>query len=653
VVLQGPRVLSECQPVDGNNFLYMIVKLSDERAQNNNELKSYGIVTSQPIPSTLLEENDITLYDGHEEVKMKVCRLEEMIFLSGDDLKLTRDFHQALFGRILKFEFAFLNLSTSLRSCYLVVPINLFVSGDPKMTFAAIDFDLMKSVVCPNPKVMWPCSPISYENTLVRVIHHKEPEHHQLFHVTNVDSSRSPQSSFPNSQWSTFEEFYRSKHNYQFSDLDQPLLEVTYASSRLEYLTPRKPSVTEETIRHKQELFPEICEVQPLLVDMYNFARLLPTILYRLESLLNAYELVSEVDSEQYLGGHLEGDSIQNPSCFLVLQALTLTSAQDCFNMERLELLGDAFLKMITTVSLHTTLPPTAPVGMLNKKRMEMFSNLHLYFLAKKKKIPSKMKAVLFKARSMWLPPGYCIKDGELTDSAGLYTQVLPDKRIADCIEALIGAYITAGGTSAGLKFLDWLGFKLKYSSYKSSPSTSIQRFSPPLNILLDNSAFCKHFSSVPIERQPLSTDEEKLFAGLQKFDGKVWKFSDKYLLLEAMTHVSYTYNKITGCYQRLELLGDAILDYLVTSYLYTRFMDYGEGQLSILRSALVSNTTLALLALMNNFHKAVKHASPKLFSKIQQFAAESTEVLKQFKDQHLFMAYEEDFIHFKSDDRV
>lgn len=648
-------MLSECQPVEGNNFLYMIVKLSDERAQDN-ELKSYGIITSQPLPSAVLEKNNITLYDGHEEVKIIVRPFEETICLSGNDLKLCRDFHQALFERILSFEFAFFNLSNSSKSCYLVVPIIMFVSGDAKMTVAAIDFDLMKSVVSSNPRVAWPCSPKDYENALVRVVHHKEPvdsRHHQLFRVTNVDSSRSPQSSFPDSQWSTFEDFYHSKHNYQFSDLDQPVLEVTYASSRLEYLTPRKPSISQEAIRHKQELFPEICEVQPLLVGMYNFARLLPTILYRLESLLNAHELVSEVDSDQYLGGHLEVDSIQNPNCSLVLQALTLTSAQDCFNMERLELLGDTFLKMITTVSLHTTLPPTTPVGVLNGKRTEMFSNLHLYFLAKKKKIPSKMKAVLFKARSMWLPPGYCIKDGELSDTAGLYTQVLPDKRIADCIEALIGAYITAGGTSAGLKFLDWLGLKLKYSSYKSSPFTSTQRFSSPLNTLLDNSAFCKRFSAVPIERQPLSADEEKLFAGLQIFDGKVWKFNDKYLLLKAMTHVSYTYNRITGCYQRLELLGDAILDYLVTSYLYTQFTDYDEGQLSILRSALVSNTTLALLALMNNFHKAVKHASPKLFSKIQQFAAESTEVLKQFKDQHLFVAYKEDFIHFKSDDMV
>ena len=636
----------------------MIVKTSDERVQNINELKSYGIVTSQPLPSIVLEKDDITLYDGHEEVKVAVRPLEGSVSLTGEDLKLSRDFHQALFERILNFESAEFNLSGSLRSSYLVVPINLFVSGDPKMTFAAIDYDLMKSVVSPNPRVAWPCSPENYENTFVRVIHRndKEPSdsgHHQLFRVTNIDSSRSPRSSFPDSQWSTFEEFYRSKYNYQFSDLDQPLLEVTYASCRLEYLTPRKPSVTEETVRHKQELFPEICEVQPLLVDMYNFARLLPSILYRLESLLNAHELISEVDSGQYLGGHLEVDSIQNPKSSLVLQALTLTSAQDCFNLERLELLGDTFLKMITTVSLHITLPPTAPVGVLTKRREEMFSNLHLYFLAKKKEIPGKMNAVLFKARSMWLPPGYHLKD---TDSAGLYSQVLPDKRIADCIEALIGAYITAGGTSAGLKFLEWLGLKLKYSRYKSSPArinTLTQQFSPTLNVLLDNSAFCKHFNSVSIERRPLSPDEEKLCAGFYKFDGKFWKFNDRYLLLEAMTHVSYTYNRITGCYQRLELLGDAILDYLVTAYLYTRFTNYDEGQLSLLRSALVSNTTLALLALMNNFHKAVKHASPKLFSKIQQFAAESTEVLKQFKDQHSFMAYKEDFINFKSDDMV
>jgi len=659
-MLQGPQLLSECQPVEGGNYLHMIVKLSDERAHSITEVKSYGIVTSQRLPSTVLEKNDITLYDGHEEVKIVIRPLKGEVSLTGEDLKLSREFHQALFERVLNFECTFLefsHLSDSPRSSYLIVPIDMFISSDVRI--AAIDYDFMKSVVNPNPRVAWPCSPDNYENSLVKVIHRMEPpesRRHELFRVTNIDSSRNPLSSFPDQQWSTFKDFYLSKYNYHFSDPDQPLLEVTYASSRLEYLTPRKPSATEETVRHKQELFPEICEVQPLLVDMYNFARLLPTILYRFECLLNAHELISEVDSGQYLGGsYLEADSISNPNCSLVLQALTLSSAQDCFNMERLELLGDTFLKMITTVSLHTMLPPTAPVGVLNKRRTEMFSNLHLYFLAKKKKIPSKIKSILFKARSMWLPPGYSPKGGEAVSTAGLQSHVLPDKRIADCIEALIGAYITAGGTSAGLKFLEWLGLKLKHSSFKSTPgrfSTPTQQFSPALNVLFDNSAFCKHFGSMAIERQPFSTDEEKLFAGLQRLDGKFWKFNDKHLLLEAMTHVSYTYNRVTSYYQRLELLGDAILDYLVTSYLYTRFTDYDEGQLSLLRSALVSNTTLALLALMNNFHKAVKHASPKLFSKIQQFAAESTDVLKQFRE-HSFFAHEEDFIHFQPDDMV
>jgi ribonuclease-3 len=72
--------------------------------------------------------------------------------------------------------------------------------------------------------------------------------------------------------------------------------------------------------------------------------------------------------------------------------------------------------------------------------------------------------------------------------------------------------------------------------------------------------------------------------------------FMDTTLLREALTHRSYL-NEINQAWpsnERLEFLGDAVLGLITTDYLYRRFPDLGEGELTNLRSALVRTETLA-----------------------------------------------------------
>ena len=72
----------------------------------------------------------------------------------------------------------------------------------------------------------------------------------------------------------------------------------------------------------------------------------------------------------------------------------------------------------------------------------------------------------------------------------------------------------------------------------------------------------------------------------------------------------------------RLEFLGDAILDYLITKHLY-HLEDHHKlsaGALTDIRSALVCNATLAHWAVENNYHKYLKSLSPELFYVIDTF---------------------------------
>lgn len=53
-----------------------------------------------------------------------------------------------------------------------------------------------------------------------------------------------------------------------------------------------------------------------------------------------------------------------------------------------------------------------------------------------------------------------------------------------------------------------------------------------------------------------------------------------------------------------MEFLGDAVLDYLITRYLFEHKKQYSPGVLTDLRSALVNNTIFASLAVKYNFYK-------------------------------------------------
>jgi ribonuclease III len=76
------------------------------------------------------------------------------------------------------------------------------------------------------------------------------------------------------------------------------------------------------------------------------------------------------------------------------------------------------------------------------------------------------------------------------------------------------------------------------------------------------------------------------------------YEFQDEQLLIEALTHKSYKqpYNN-----ERLEFLGDAVLDLVVGEYLYKKFPSSDEGKLSKIRASLVNEGGFNKLALSLN----------------------------------------------------
>jgi len=75
--------------------------------------------------------------------------------------------------------------------------------------------------------------------------------------------------------------------------------------------------------------------------------------------------------------------------------------------------------------------------------------------------------------------------------------------------------------------------------------------------------------------------------------------FSNLSLLTRALTHRSYVNENPNSSEdnERLEFLGDAVLDFIVGAWVYNRFPEMPEGDLTKMRSAIVRNDQLAVFA--------------------------------------------------------
>ncbi|KAH8501303.1 hypothetical protein H0E87_016207 [Populus deltoides] len=208
----------------------------------------------------------------------------------------------------------------------------------------------------------------------------------------------------------------------------------------------------------------------------------------------------------------------------------------------------------------------------------------------------------------LWIIPGGklgsdFLSEEPLSEGRKIYIRgrrKVKSKTIADVVEALIGAYLSTGGEVTALLFMDWIGIKVD-------------------------------FMNTPYERH-IQLQAEK-FVNVRYLESLLnYSFNDPSLLVEALTHGSYMLPEIPRCYQRLEFLGDAVLDYLITLHMYKEYPGMSPGLLTDLRSASVNNDCYALSAVKVGLDRHILHASHDLHKhivatvkNIQEFSLEST----------------------------
>jgi len=90
------------------------------------------------------------------------------------------------------------------------------------------------------------------------------------------------------------------------------------------------------------------------------------------------------------------------------------------------------------------------------------------------------------------------------------------------------------------------------------------------------------------------------------------YRFEQQQLLQQALTHRSFARSENN---ERLEFLGDSVLNLIITNHIYQRFGDTDEGGLSRIRAALVKQSTLARVARGINLGDAIRLGGGELKS--------------------------------------
>lgn len=109
-----------------------------------------------------------------------------------------------------------------------------------------------------------------------------------------------------------------------------------------------------------------------------------------------------------------DGRGVLGPSPGQILQALTLAAANEGFDLERLEVMGDSILKLATTIRIYCQSPSHFHEGKMTHLRVRQVSNFNLFRLARNKSLPHLMTATKFLPKDNWLPTSYQINPDQV-----------------------------------------------------------------------------------------------------------------------------------------------------------------------------------------------------------------------------------------------
>ena len=276
-----------------------------------------------------------------------------------------------------------------------------------------------------------------------------------------------------------------------------------------------------------------------------------PSIIHKVETRLLAQNLMDTLLKDVGFKDHA-----------LIQEAISSPAAGETTDYNRLEYLGDCVLKHYTelqVMSQHTHWPE----AYMSLERDRIVRNTNLATAAVELGLDKYILTKPFTG-TKWRPP-------YISDllKEQLTTRQMSTKTLADVVEALIGAAYLEGGKEKAFGCIQVL---LPQESWHASDDC---------------------LQTLVAELTPTKVTN---FSKLEALIGH--NFVHPTLLAEAITHVSFPDNKTGMSYERLEFLGDSVLDMIITPKLFSHPRKLKHWQLHSVHAALVNSHFLGYCCL-------------------------------------------------------
>lgn len=381
---------------------------------------------------------------------------------------------------------------------------------------------------------------------------------------------------------------------------DQPVLLADQMLLRQDLLSP--PADKEKSLRTKVYICPEPLKISALKSQHVAMLQVFPPVIHRIEQYLIALEAFALIGVEVSPALALEAMTKDNDGAEDEEgdEAVTVHSGMGA-NYERLEFIGDCFLKMATTLPLYARNISTREED-FHIERMLMLCNQNLRNTAIKLELFQYVRSQPFSRRT-WYPEGLMLLDGRGHKRTGeaLCTHALGDKTVADVCEAAIGAAFMQHNKQGTWKPEDW-------DAAVKAVTVMVNNETQTEHTMLRWSDYFASYEMPEVYKG--ACPESWLYMAREVEKAHDYHFKHPRLLRSAFTHGSMgLLSEGVPTYQRLEFLGDSLLDMACVSYIFYKYPTKDPQWLTEHKTAMVANRFLGALCVRLGLHKFLKHS--------------------------------------------